>query len=467
MIYVDRNASGPAHDGSSWCQALPDLQPALTGAEANTVIRVADGTYKPSSVTTRLDTFRLKSGVALFGGYAGCGAPDPDERNPAVYETILSGDLFNNDVPVSASTCCAAHEGTGCDTPTCAADVCAERPSCCNEAWDRTCAALALMNCCGTCGNTCDNSYHIVTGYGTDQSAVLDGFTITGGFANGSNPQDRGAAVFNYFLPGGPTISNCIIRRNVATGKGGGVYNTVTTATFTNCVFTGNVAPTGAAMANYDDANPTLINCTFHGNTAVVHSAGIWNVFTRDENLTLTNCILWGNAYEGGIDEYAQINLDDDHVEVDYSIIQRWTGLFAGVGNRDDDPLFADADGPDDTPGTGDDDLRLTTGSTAINTGDPGFAASPAQIDVSGQARLQGCRVDRGAYETDAPQMPGDFDADDAVTLVDYAYFYQCLSPAGGNPEWSQTCRCVFDDDGNGGIDLADFAAFTAAFSTP
>ena len=51
-------------------------------------IRVAQGSYKPDldeagSVTpgNREETFQLINGVALKGGYAGAGEPDPNERN--------------------------------------------------------------------------------------------------------------------------------------------------------------------------------------------------------------------------------------------------------------------------------------------------------------------------------------------------------------------------------------------------
>ena len=36
----------------------------------------------------------------------------------------------------------------------------------------------------GTLGAGTDNSYHVVTGSGADATAVLDGFTITGGNAD-------------------------------------------------------------------------------------------------------------------------------------------------------------------------------------------------------------------------------------------------------------------------------------------
>ena len=42
ILYVDGNASGPTHNGSSWCNAYLELQPALSVAADGATIRVAD-----------------------------------------------------------------------------------------------------------------------------------------------------------------------------------------------------------------------------------------------------------------------------------------------------------------------------------------------------------------------------------------------------------------------------------------
>ena len=102
VIYVDINATGPMHDGSSWCNAFTDLQEALDVADAGDDILVADGTYVPRATglsDPRDATFQLVSGVVVRGGYAGCFALDPNDNNPALYETILSGDLDGDDGP--------------------------------------------------------------------------------------------------------------------------------------------------------------------------------------------------------------------------------------------------------------------------------------------------------------------------------------------------------------------------------
>ena len=60
---------------------------ALANAASGKEIWVAAGTYLPTTGTERSATFQLKSGVALYGGYAGFGAADPNARDTVLYET--------------------------------------------------------------------------------------------------------------------------------------------------------------------------------------------------------------------------------------------------------------------------------------------------------------------------------------------------------------------------------------------
>ena len=144
IIFVDDSA--PGGDGTTWPQAYNDLQDAFDDAAQNTtadIIFVAQGTYKPG--TLRTDTFELQADLELRGGYIGYNAPDPTIRDPVLYPSILSGDLSGNDGP-------ALFQDNG------------------------------------------DNSYHIITALLIGDTAVVDGFTIRGGNANGTS-QRTGAAV--------------------------------------------------------------------------------------------------------------------------------------------------------------------------------------------------------------------------------------------------------------------------------
>ena len=187
-IFVDDDAV-PGGDGSSWSAAYRFLQDALASA-AGTVneIRVAQGTYVPDRSATspggtgdRAATFNLLSGVSMLGGFAGLGAVDPDVRDVVQYTTVLNGDLDGDDGPP------------------------------------------------GSFMNNAENSRNVVTGDGTDPSAVLDGFTVTGGNADGPDQPGmmphlaRGGGIWN--ATGSPTVRNCSIEYNAVLIRGGGMYN--------------------------------------------------------------------------------------------------------------------------------------------------------------------------------------------------------------------------------------------------
>jgi len=402
--YVDAGATG-ANDGSSWEDALTDLQDALSVAAAPPgvveEIRVAQGIYKPDQgvgITPgdRTATFLLKNGLAIKGGYAGFGEPDPNARDIHVYETILSGDI-------------------------------------------------------GWVGYHGDNSYHVITGSGTDETAVLDGFTITAGNANGpyGPPESRGGGMYNangnptvrsctfslnaahrfgggmYNERGSPTLANCTFSGNSAeNGDGGGMYNWYSNATLTNCTFSGNiVAVGGGGMYNYS-GSPTVTNCTFTGNSAGHYGGGVAEILSHSR---LTNCILWRDTPDE-IYVYGRVPV------VTYSDVQ---GGWMGEGNIDADPCFvepgywADANDPniavepnDPNAVWVDGDYHLMPGSPCIDAGDnsrvpadttdldgDGNTTEPVPWDLDGNPRIVDGNndgnsvVDMGAYEAVVPPM--------------------------------------------------------------
>jgi len=184
----------------------------------------------------------------------------------------------------------------------------------------------------------------------------------------------------------------------------------------------------------------------------------------------LTNSVLWGNSDDEGTGLTAQLGLSSTSA-LSHTCIQGFDDggyeWYGGVGIIGDDPMFVDADGPDDIPGTADDDLRLMPDSPCINTGDPGFVPGPGETDLDGQPRLQGCRVDMGAYESDVLQLTGDFDSDGDFDLGDFACLQLCFNAEESNPDWLDACLCGFDFDETDTIDLADYAVFKDAITGP
>ncbi len=405
ILYIDTDAPG-AQDGTSWQNAYNYLQDALSVATAGDTIKVAQGIYTPdvnnaipAGSGNRNATFQLVNGVSLQGGYAGYGAADPNARDIAVYESILSGDLNGNDGPGFT--------------------------------------------------NNGENSYHVVTGNYTDSSAVMDGFIITAGNADGSSTSNRGGGMYNN--SGCAAVTKCLFRKNLADTFGGGMYNrSSSNVTLNNCDFVDNKSSyIGGGMYNYQSSprlvscvfrdctstnsgggifnagssNPEIINCIFNSNSTDSSGGGMYNYSGTHPKLInctfisniaevragitggspkLTNCIFWGNHDRDGTEQSSQISGGN----INYCCVQGWTGSLGGVGNIGDNPLFIDANGPDGMPGTVDDNIRLSAGSPCKDAGD-NLAIPPTIVtDADGNPRIMDLIVDMGAYEANGITGP-------------------------------------------------------------
>lgn len=107
VLYV--NASLPdgsgADDGTTWEHAFRStvggqgpLQRAIAAASGGAEeIWVAGGRYTPTADGDRNKSFLLRSGLQILGGFNGSESSKEDRR-PAQYVTILSGDLNNDDL---------------------------------------------------------------------------------------------------------------------------------------------------------------------------------------------------------------------------------------------------------------------------------------------------------------------------------------------------------------------------------
>jgi len=258
VIYVDNDAAG-ANNGSSWENAYVYLQDALADANAfekPVEIRVAEGIYKPDMGTSqtlgdREATFQLIDGVTIKGGYGGFSEPDHDVRNIDLYKTILSGDLNANDIEVSEP----------------------------QDMFDEPSRA--------------ENSYHVLIGSGCDETAMLDGFTIVGGNANGDSfDGHRGGGMFSE--GGSPTIINCNFSGNCGIFGGGICNDGESSPTITNCTFIGNYGAHGGGIENFSRSSPVITSCMFSDNYANSRGGGLKNQGECDP--TLTNCTFTNNS---------------------------------------------------------------------------------------------------------------------------------------------------------------------------
>ena len=116
-------------------------------------------------------------------------------------------------------------------------------------------------------------------------------------------------------------------------------------------------------------------------------------MFTGD-SIELDNCIVWNNTAGTGNDIWVNAGT----ATANYSLFNpsESIGIISGSNHLSSDPLFTDANGPDNIAGTLDDDLTLQAGSPAIDQGSSALANYPI-VDLNGSLRAG--EPDMGAYE--------------------------------------------------------------------
>ncbi|MEQ6121775.1 LamG-like jellyroll fold domain-containing protein [Reichenbachiella sp. MALMAid0571] len=410
-LYVDENAGG-ASDGTSWSNAFNDLEVALAIAGTGVEVWVAAGTYIPTDYD-RSASFVIEGDIKLYGGFAG-GETLLNQRDPKANATILSGDINEDDDPDNIDS---------------------SEPS------------------------RADNLYHIIVANSGTSDAVLDGFTIQSGNANGSGSDNIGGGI--KLNLSGMTINNCVIRYNSVSLNGAGINTSNQSAIISNCeiyenvsdsnggaiklatgttqifnnliyanqanngagIHTGIVLP-GTVIANNiiilnsasntgggihfggTNADALIVNNTIYGNNAGTKAGGMY--IDSSSKGTIKNNIIWGN--EAGLS--AEVDMESGlHADavMDYNLIS--TGAI-GMNGSSADPLFTDVN---------EFDFSLQSGSGAINGGDNSVIPADAAdldgdadtsegipFDFAGNTRVQGGTVDMGALEFDGASIQTD-----------------------------------------------------------
>jgi hypothetical protein len=138
---------------------------------------------------------------------------------------------------------------------------------------------------------------------GESRAAILEGFTLRGGF------EEDGSAVFCSGTAS-PTIRNCIITQNQATGYGyaDGVLCTESSAPlFVDCVITENLIVGGLAFR--DTSHPLLLRCAISNNRRGIYCDG-------QAVVALDGCLITGNFGYAGIRGMGQAVLDAVECEI-------------------------------------------------------------------------------------------------------------------------------------------------------
>ncbi|MBE2272335.1 MAG: hypothetical protein IAE80_29135, partial [Anaerolinea sp.] len=270
--------------------------------------------------------------------------------------------------------------------------------------------------------------------FGLTNGAVvtLNRLTVTNGTA------DSGGGIFSN---GALTIINSTLSANTSLfdGGGGGIFNNGGTLTVTNSIFSGNHASgsdaaNGGGINNNNGGTLTVSNTTFSGNTAGSSGGGIWNnstasitnsVFSGNSGnaifnsgtMTVTNSTLTGNGGNGGI---SNIGLGSfGTLTLNNTIVANNTGgdcvRLNGTINASHS-LIGDGlgcvNGTNTNNLTGNPQLNgdLTLGGTsiAIDAGNDALIPSGITTDRAGNPRIQGLRVDMGAYESGLIRLPAE-----------------------------------------------------------
>ncbi len=398
--YVTPSGAGSLN-GSSWANSYGgnSLQIAINASVAGDEVWVAAGTYYTTSGISRIVSFTMKNGVAIYGSFSG-------------NETTVS------QRPVAAGL-----------TSVLSAEI-------------------------GAVG-TADNSYHTISNIGLNNTAVIDGFIIKdandnrasslttgagGGIYNDGNgtgnfcsPTIRncvitnnsavfGGGIFNNGYNGGtsnPVIVNCVIANNIATGDGAGIDNFGLSGNaspiITNCVVYNNKASKRAGGmycwgGNNGNANPTVTNTVFVSNSAIdgggvvsdrLNSAG---GSSGNSNPVFKNCIFWGNTASAAGPQFFLLGgatFNATYSDTDLTG-QSTPHIISGngTGNINSNPGFLDilsGPGSDAKWMTKDDGLQLaSSASPAYNKGDN---AGVYSTDILSNNRIANTTVDMGAYE--------------------------------------------------------------------
>jgi hypothetical protein len=412
--YVTVSGAG-LMNGSSWGNAFPGgtLQAAINSSIAGDQVWVAAGTYFTTAGTNRNIYFSMQNGVAIYGSFNGTETTLSQRNFVCGFSSVLSAEI-------------------------------------------------------GLPGNS-DNSYHVISNSSVNSSAVLDGFTLTGGHANfdllGNDNRSLGGGMFNNAANGGtctptitnclftsntalfgggifnhgqnagnasPLVTNCIFYMNTATGGGGGIdnfgYNGNASPVITNSIFYMNNA-TDRAGAMYcwgggnGNASPTILNSVFVNNTSV-DGGGIVadrSNFTSGNSGTATpnvrNSIFWGNTASGTGPQFFIIGgagFDATYSAIDVSNQNAPHAITGpGTGNSNTAPTFlniSSAVGADNCWLTADDGLQLQLISAGIDVGNN--TGVPA-TDIRSFNRIVNGVVDFGPYEFNSTILP--------VSLIDFS----------------------------------------------
>lgn len=376
IIYVNNTLTTGNNDGTNWANAYREVhafQKALSKAPCQgNEIWVAAGIYKPSAYPegcvgcrdARDYSFRLKTGLKIYGGFAGTETA-LSERNLLANPTIFSGDI-------------------------------------------------------GIQNDSTDNCYHVLSSVNGTEMPLND-LTVTDGNANGTGtirieqqPLFRHSGGGLYQINSQATLHNMVFTHHVAAQNGGALYNHQSHPSLSNTVLVGNRAlfGDGGGMYNGNGSQPTLTNVTVTQNTAEgTLSLGGGCYYTDNAGGRIHNSIFWKNGTPNHGNDVDREEIYKESVQarlyVTNSLINGYYrnalhSIDYALNNINSQPFFLSESEPAGTDRrwrTADDGLQLDYCSPAIDAGDG--VGAPLK-DVLGNGLFNN-RKDMGAYERQLP----------------------------------------------------------------
>ncbi len=178
---------------------------------------------------------------------------------------------------------------------------------------------------------------------GEDTTAIIDGFTLKGGFA------DYGGGI--YCENASPTIRNCRIIQNRATEQGGGMFLHIASPKIEFCLFAADSAWRASAVSCWFQAHARFYNCTISRNVSS-RVSGI--MLGYESNVTVIRCLIFDNQTVYPVDETDALNCIGETNTFELGCTDIVGGISECVssqaeidGNFSLNPLFCDPDNLD------------------------------------------------------------------------------------------------------------------------
>lgn len=300
--------AAPTQRGSANCSSWGNacrLSTALGQATSGDEIWVEEGIHYPTTSSSNIsETLQLANGIALYGGFDGTEATRAG-RDWAQNITVLSGDIEKN---------------------------------------DNTNADGILTDPDDLVGQ---NSYHVVMALNVSETAIIDGFTITGGVASSSEPagglsHDSGGGLYNQNSL--VQVKNVSFIGNQAFFAGGAVHNANSDVTLENVYFDHNFAVwEGGAINSVQSSDITISNSEFINNVAGLEDnmATGGAIYHASSEMLVTSTTFDDNStnFEGG----AVYHFSADATYTSVSFLNNSAENGGAIYNRSSDPIFNEA----------------------------------------------------------------------------------------------------------------------------